>query len=288
MRSLKHLFRITIPKGLFLYVLFPSLSLWFLARPVHDAVLASGTAVFPILLAVLAAAGLNWLVYALIRRKRPSLLVFSFGLFCVLAVAVIMYDAVPGVDQLSSTLSYICAFLAMAALFLLSYWFVLRRTRPARTAALVLRIILALIFWGMVYQIYRDIESRIMTPDTWITIGFLVIFLLGFNIPRILPWYRRTRLRRRTTGLATGRITRIVGETALDGDDDLVTSFHAFIRYMVQDVPYEIKAGVSRHTLRRYGKESFIGRPVPVYYNPADPAEALAERITRCVLDQER
>ena len=54
------------------YALAPLLLLVFLARPVRNAVLASDPAAWMILLAVLAAVCLNWAVYAVIRRKRPS------------------------------------------------------------------------------------------------------------------------------------------------------------------------------------------------------------------------
>ena len=77
--SRKALLRNTILKGLFLYVLAPAAILWLLARPLGDAVRRAETAVFWILPAALGAVILNWLVYRLIRRKRPSLLSFCFS-----------------------------------------------------------------------------------------------------------------------------------------------------------------------------------------------------------------
>ena len=285
LRILKSLFLVKIPKALLLYVLAPLLLLIFLAKPVADAVRASGTAVCYILVAAAGAVVLNWLIYSLIRKRRPSLLVFSFGMLCLLLVSVVMYDALPGFSPLASTLSYICALFALLFLFLLSYWLAIRNTKPSRAAAVVLRIVLALLFWGVVYQIYREIESRNVTADTWITIGFLIALLIGFNIPRLLPVCRRARFRRRTTGLAEGRIVQVVGETHLDRDDDSVTVYHVRVEYSVDNVPYETRADISRYTIRKFGREAFIGREVPVHYDPADPAQAYTDRIDRHFFD---
>ena len=285
LRILKSLFLVKIPKAFLLYVLIPLLCLIFLAQPVRDAVRASDAAAFYILLAASAAVALNWLAYRLIRRKHPSLLVFSWGTLCLLLVSLIEYDALPGFYPLASTLSYICAFFALVFLFLLSYWFAIRNTKPARTAAIILRIILALIFWGVVYQIYREIESRNMTADTWITIGFLLVLLLGFNVPRLLPLLRRKAALRKASGLASGIIVQIIGETSLDREDDLITRYYARIEYSVDDMLYETKAGISKHTVRRFGKEAFIDLEVPVHYNPDDPARTIVDRIDKRLLD---
>ncbi len=287
LRILKSLFLVKIPTALLLYVLAPLLVLIFLAKPVADAVRASGTAVCYILVAAAGAVVLNWLIYSLIRKRRPSLLVFSFGMLCLLLVSVVMYDALPGFSPLASTLSYICALFALLFLFLLSYWLAIRNTKPSRAAAVVLRIVLALLFWGVVYQIYREIESRNVTADTWITIGFLIALLIGFNIPRLLPVCRRARFRRRTTGLAEGRIVQVVGETHLDRDDDSVTVYHVRVEYSVDNVPYETRADISRYTIRKFGREAFIGREVPVHYDPADPAQAYTDRIDRHFFDND-
>ena len=287
LRILKSLFLVKIPKALLLYVLAPLLGLIFLAKPVADAVRASDAAVFYILLTAAGAVVLNWLIYRLVRGKRPSLPVFSFGMLCLLLVSVVMYDTLPGFCPLASTLSYICALFALLFLFLLSYWLAIRNTKPARAAAVILRIILALIFWGVVYQIYREIESRNVTADTWITIGFLIALLIGFNIPRLLPVYRRARFRRRTTGLTEGRIVQVVGETHLDRDDDSVTVYHVRVEYSVDDVSYETRADISRYTIRKFGREAFIGREVPVHYDPADPAQAYTDRIDRHFFDND-
>ena len=72
------------------YTLAPLLLLGFLAGPVQDAVRASDAAAWWILLATLGAVGLNWYVYYLLHRKRPSLLVFAHGVLCLLIVSVIL------------------------------------------------------------------------------------------------------------------------------------------------------------------------------------------------------
>ena len=280
-RWLKSFFLVTLPKALLLYVLVPLLCLVFLAEPVRGAVRASDAAVFRILLVSMCAVGVNWLVYKIIRRKQPSLLVYAYGTFCLLLVSLIQYSALPGFYPLTSTLSYVCAFFALVFLFLLSYWFAMRNTKPSHTAAVILRIILGFIFWGVFYQIYREIETGNMTRDTWITIGFMVALLFGFNIPRFLPRFRLARERRRKTGQASGTIVQVIGETYLDLDDDQETVFHARVRYTVQDVPYEIRTSVTRHVLRRYGKENFLGKTIPVFYDPEDPSRAWTNKLDR-------
>lgn len=280
-RWLKAFFLVTLPKALFLYVLVPLLCLVFLAEPVRSAVRASDAAVFRILLAFMCAVGLNWLVYKIVRRKRPSLLVYAYGTFFLLLVSLIQYGALPGFYPMTSTLSYVCAFFALVFLFLLSYWFAMRNTRPSHTAAVILRILLGFIFWGVFYQIYREIESGNMTRDTWITIGFMVALLFGFNIPRFLPRYRLARERRRKTGQASGTIVQVIGETYLDRDENLATRDLLRIEYTVNDTVYETRLPVRRITVRRHGKAAFIGREIPVFYDPQNPDDAFVERISK-------
>ena len=81
--AMKSLFRTVVLKGFLIYTLFPFLCLLLLARPIGNTVRSADSAAFLILLASLVCVGLNWLVYYLIRRKRPSLLVYAFGVFCI-------------------------------------------------------------------------------------------------------------------------------------------------------------------------------------------------------------
>ena len=74
---------------LVLYFLVPVLLLVLLAQPAGDAVRRSGTAAFLVMAAALGAVCLNWCVYMLIRRKRPTLLVFTHGILCLIAVELI-------------------------------------------------------------------------------------------------------------------------------------------------------------------------------------------------------
>ena len=78
---------------------------------------------------------------------------------------------------------------------------------------------------------------------------------------------------------------QIVGETHLDRDDDLVTLHHARVQYTVDSVPYETRAGISLYAIRKFGRKRFIGRTVPVRYDPADPAHAYTDRIDRHFFD---
>ena len=71
-----------IVRGLFLYVLVPALLITVLAQPIGNAVRSSDAAAFLILFAALAVVGLNWLVYKVIHKKHPPVLVFAHGVFC--------------------------------------------------------------------------------------------------------------------------------------------------------------------------------------------------------------
>ena len=112
--------RTTIPRLLGFYILIPLVLLKLLAKPIGDAVLRSDAACFRILLAALAAVGLNWYVYYLIRKKRPSLLVFAFGALFLLIVTAIEHETFESTYYLRSTLAVIGGFLLVAFLFLLA------------------------------------------------------------------------------------------------------------------------------------------------------------------------
>lgn len=286
LRALKTFFLKTFPHFLLFYALAPVLCVIFLAQPIGEEVRRSGTAAFLILLAALGAVLLNWLVYKLVRRRRPSLLVFSHGILCLLVAAYMEHEALPADGALCATLAMVCGFLALLFLLVLSHWFAsFRGFKPALVLAVGLRIAFGVILFFMACQIYRDFEIPQVTRDTWITIGILIFMLLAAAAPRLLAVYRVRTLRRRATGLATGTVTRIIGETHLDLDDDPVTLFHCTVRYTVNDTPYETQAEVTRYTLRRYGKENFLGRKIPVFYDPADPAAAYINQLDKHVLE---
>ena len=273
-------FRIMILKGLFLYALFPVLFLLFFVKPIGSAVRGSDAAAFLILLAALLCVGLNWFVYSLVRRKRPSLLVFSYGVFCQLAVVLVEYDSLPASSPVASTLAVIGGCLALTGMFLLSYWFAARRSRPAHVIAVGLWIIIGVIAFFMAYQIIRDFETRNVTRDTWITIVILLALIPAASAHRILSSRRDKAFRRRTSALAEGRIVQLVGETHLDRDEDLITDYHARVQYEVNGAAYETRADIAKITIRRFGQK------IPVHYNPDNPADAYADRIDRHFFDQ--
>jgi hypothetical protein len=274
-----------IAKCLLLYILVPGLLLWLLARPIGNAVRASDTSAFLILLAALGAVALNWLVYKLIRQKRPSLLVIAYGIFCLLAVVFVEHDALPGYASLTSTLAIIAGFLVLMSLLLASFWLAARNTKLTRVLAVGMRIAVGVILFFMAYQIIRDIEAENITRDTWITLGILIVTVLVRFSPRIISAVRRRKAENRATGLAEGRIMQIIGETHLDRDDDPVTLKHARIQYMVDGVPYETRADISDFTVRVLGKTALIGKKIPVPYDPANPADAHVSRIDRHFFD---
>ena len=284
-KSLKTLFRTVVLKGFLFYALFPFLCLLFLARPIGNAICGADSAAFLILLASLVCIGLNWPVYGLVRRKRPSLLVFGFGAFCLLAVSIVEYNTLPASAPVASALAVIGGCLALTGLFMFSYWFAARRSRPAHVIAVGLWIIIGIVAFFMAYQVIRDFETRNVTWDTWITVVILLALIPAAFIRRILSVRRDTAFRRRATGLAEGRILQLVGETRLDRDEDLVTDYHARVEYTVNNVPYETRADIAKITMRRFGKKAFVGQKIPVHYDPDNPGSAFTDLIDRHFFD---
>ena len=278
--------RTTIPRLLVFYLLIPFILLKLLAKPIGDAVLRSDAACFWILLAALALVGLNWLVYYLVRKKRPSLLVFAFGALILLIVTAIEHETYPSTYYLRSTLAVTGGFLLVAFLFLFSFWCATRRNKFAHSTAIVIWVILFLLLVIMAYEAAKDIENKLVTVDTWITIVSLVIFILAACIPWFLSVHRRNAARKRKDGLTEGKIVQIIGETTLDNEDRLSTKNYCRIAYSADGVPYEAKAEISRFTTRWYGRKNFIGLKVPVYYDPEKPAETYIKKIDRHVFDQ--
>ena len=279
-------YRDRILKGLFLYALPLFLCLLILANPIGDAVRASDSAAFRILLAAFSAVVLNWVFYYFIHRKRPSLLVLGYGVFCLLLVAAIQYEALPGYYILSGTLAVICGCLILILMFLLSYWFAARRSRYAHVIAVGLWITIGLLAFSMIYHIARDIEARSVSRDTWINISVVFALILGAFGHQIHTSLQRSVSHRRATGMTTGKIVQIIGETHLDLDDDPVTDYYARIQYTVENIPYETRADIYELTVRRFGKKAFVGREITVHYDPLHPDNAFVNRIDRHLLDQ--
>ncbi len=280
--------RTGILKGLLLYGLVPILCLLLLAQPIRDAVTRGrNTAAFLILLAALAAVVFNWFVYASVRRKFPPLPVLSHGAGCLLLVTLVEYFALPPTDTLASTLSVVAGCLLLAILFLLCFWLAARRSRPAHVFAVGLGIVIGVLAFFMAFRVFRDIESRNVTADTWITGLILLALIPAAMARRIRAGYRLAALRRRTSGLAEGRIVQMIGETSLDMDEEYVTSYHARVEYAVGGVSYETRAPIRKLTLRWFGRKSFVGMKIPVHYNPEDPADAYADRIDRRFFDRQ-
>jgi len=283
---LKALLRPQALKGFVFYALIPLILLWLLARPIQNAVRAADDAAFWILLAALLAVGLNWGAYFLRRGRRPALLIYGHGVLCLLVVAVIERAALPDYFALSATLDIIIVMLAMAFFLLLSFYLATRSSRPAHAVSVFIRAVLGVILACMAYQIVRDVESRMATRDTWITLAVMLGFIVAFNGRKIAAACRRRAAIRRRSGVAAGRIVQVIGETSLDRDDDLVNRYYACVGYVVDGACYETRADISRYRIRRHGKDALVGLTVPVFFDPADPADAFAERINRHVFDQ--
>ena len=285
-RSRKAQIRLLVLKGLFFYGLVPALVLGFLAPVIRDAARISDPAAFLILLGSLTVIALNWLVYRLIHGKHPPLPVFAHGLLCLTAVAVIELEALHGNDAMTSTLAILSISLGVGAMILISFWLASTRSRPAHAICVFIRVLLGIFFFLMIWQIIRDFEARLVTRDTWLTIGILILFLLAYNGRRILSAVRRAGAQRRRTGRTEGQLVQAMGETHLDLDGDPVTMYLVRVVYTVNGILYETTADITRHTLRKYGRESIIGRKIPVCYNPNNPADGFAGRIDKEFFDR--
>ena len=231
-RSRKVLFWIRILKGLFFYALVPLALLLLLAGPVSRAVRRSETAVWLILLAALGAVAVNWIVYSFICRKRPSLLVFSHGIFCLLLVLIVEAEALLDNDAMSSVLTMAGGLLVLLLSILFYFWLASRHSKAGHSAAVFIRIMLDITLCVMAYRIWRDIETGISDADTWTTAGVILMILLGFQLPGIIRAVRRSASRRR----ATGGSCRLSGKHTLTGTGILSppTSPTFIIRWMVQ------------------------------------------------------
>ena len=274
-----------IVRNLVLYGAVVILALVLLARPIGDAVRRADAAAFWILLAALGAVGLNWLTYAAIHRRPPSLPVFAHGTFCLFLVAVIEYEAVPKNSPLASTLAIVAGYLAAASMLLLSFRLAVVKNRAAHVVAVGIWILVGLALCAMAYQVIREIEIGRVNQDTWISLGSMAAFSLGLCAPLIRRGLRRRASRKRKTALAEGIIVQIIGETYLDDEGDAVTPYFARILYEVEGVTHETRAPIYRIVARRYGKGAFLGRTVPVWYEPADPDQVYVKRIDRHVLE---
>jgi hypothetical protein len=287
-RTRRRLLLAKILRGLFFYGVIPVLLLWLLAGPIRDAVRRSPASVWWILPAALAAVGVNWYVCAALRRKPPSLPVYAHGVFCLMTVLFMGYGALPGNTALSATLATLGSFLALMGTILISFWFAEKRSKAARACALTLWVLVCAALVGMAYQILRDFESGRVTGDTWITIGILAAVLLALNGRKIRRAYRRHAARRRRTGLTTGRIVQVIGESRLDLEEEMVTRDLCRVRYEVDGTAYETRARIFDYTVRKFGRQAFIGQEVPVRYDPANPGDAFVRRVDRHIFDTDR
>ena len=220
--------------------------------------------------------------------RRLPLLLSGFGALCLLAAVIILYEALPVSSTLKPGLADIGGVLVLAALLLFSFWFAKRPSRPAHALAVGLRVLYWAILFAMGWQIIREIEVRNVTANTWITAGILAAGIPAFFAPKIIAAIRRRSACRKADHVAIGRIYQIIGETHLDMDGDPVTLDYALIRYETDGALYETRAEISRYAVRKFGREAFTGREIPVFYDPADPAAAFADRIDRHFLDGDK
>ena len=275
----------TILKNLLFYVVFPFSGLAFLSGPIGRAACESDPSAFWILFTAFALVCLNWLVYHTVHRKYPSLLVFAHGIFCLLLVLIIEYETLPGYLPryygLTSTLAMIGGCLALAFLFLLSFWLASRRSKFAHAAAVMIWVMIGLIAVLIAYQAIRDIEGRNVNLSTWISIAILAAIIPAAFSRRILASRRDARMRSRATCVTDGRMIQVIGETHLDRDDDLVTDYHVRVQYAVDGTLYETRTEISKMIMRKYGKKAFVGREIPVRYDPENPEYAFTGKIDR-------
>ncbi len=287
-RFLKSVFRVETLKNLLIYILVPFLCLGFLAQPIGNAVRGSAAAAFLIPAAALGLVALNWYIHTVVRRERPTLLVYAHGVFCVLVTAAIAYAALPGYTEQASTLAVIGGCLTLVSLFLFSFHLASRRSRPAHAFAVSLWLVIGTIAFFMAYRIFDDVRIRRVNQDTWIT-ALVLLALIPVPFARRIRYAVRLAAAQRSASCpAAGRITQVVGETFLDRDGDPFTHYIARILYTVDGVPYETDAEITGSALRKYGRKAFVGQEINVCYNPDDPADAFTRRIDRKFFDVPR
>ena len=232
-RFLKSVFRVETLKNLLIYILVPFLCLGFLAQPIGNAVRGSAAAAFLIPAAALGLVALNWYIHTVVRRERPTLLVYAHGVFCVLVTAAIAYAALPGYTEQASTLAVIVGCLTLVSLFLFSFHLASRRSRPAHAFAVLLWLVIGTIAFFMAYRIFEDVRIRRVNQDTWIT-ALVLLALIPVPFARRIRYAVRLAAAQRSASCpAAGRITQVVGETFLDRDGDPFTHYAARIRRLL-------------------------------------------------------
>ena len=281
-------YRNMILKSLFLYTLPPVLFLLLFTQPIGEAVRGSDPAIFLILLAMLGVVCLNWFAYTAVNKRCPSLLVFAHGMFCLLLTVIVEYETLPNTHPILSTLAVIGGCLALGFMFLLSFWFASRHTKPAASAAVVLWVIIGVVAVFMLYRVIRDFEVRTVTADTWITLAVLAALIPAAFAYKIRSSVRRSRFRRRTIGLTEGKILQIIGETDLDTDDELVTKYRVLVSYTVDGRNYETRTDISKLVTRWFGRKAFIGQDILVHYDPDKPEDAYTDPIDRHFFDDRK
>lgn len=219
------------------------------------------------------------------KAKQLPLLLAALAALCLLAALVAVYESQPNDSASRPTLAVFAGMAALAFLLLTGFWTAKRPSRPAHVVSVGLRIAYGLTLFFMALQVWRDFEIRVVTRDTWICAAILAVGIPALWAPKIIAALRRNAACRRADHVVMGTIFQIMGETSLDLDGDPVTKCHALIEFEADGRMYETRADISRRTIRRFGRPAFIGKKVPVFYDPADPAGAFVSKIDKHLFD---
>ena len=267
-------------KNILCYLLVPLALFWIVREPVSGIAGRSDPepAVFWVLLAALGLVVLNWLVYALIHRGRPSPPVIAHGSLCVMAVALIEHAASENAPRAKETLFLIAFFLGLLVLILFVRWSEQSRWTAPKIAAMILRILIraAFVVMGLLTLMGIFIGGEDIR-NILLSVFALTALALFWFMPAIL-------LRRRASEVTAGQIRKIVEEKSWDPEGGTAITHSAEVRYSVNGVRYNIRAKFSFFGSSFFGSvpyKAFVDKKIPVHYNPDNPAEAYTARISK-------
>ena len=203
---------LNVVKGILFYYVLPLFLIFGFTDTVKEILIADPGLTVYITLGYALFAPLNWLVYSLIHRSRPSFPGLIFGSFTVFLACAVLRD---GLDALYwehpavMPLQIIGVISMFNALAFLVYTIVRNRRKSLLVFRIVLGIVIVPVFSGSVMQILRDVSRRQVTGETYAAIGIVggitLVLLLLLIIGSVFVAVKRHK----ATAEAVGTVTAI-------------------------------------------------------------------------------